>query len=41
VALALKMGRPVVGLSAWKDISGVMYAESPDEAVRLILEEVR
>jgi len=41
VALALKMGKPVVGLSAWADIEGVKHAHSSDEAVRLILEEVR
>lgn len=39
VALALKMGKPVVGLSAWGDIDGVMYANSSHDAVRMILEE--
>jgi len=41
VALALKMGKPVVGLSTWGDISGVIMANSPVDAVRLILEETR
>jgi len=40
VALALKMGKPVVGLSAWKDIEGVRFATSSIDAVRLILEEI-
>ena len=40
VALALKMGKPVVGLSAWGDISGVISADSPSDAVRLILEAI-
>ena len=39
VALALKMGRPVVGLVAWGHIDGVIRADSPNEAVRLIMEE--
>jgi uncharacterized protein (TIGR00725 family) len=34
VALALKVGRPVVGLGAWGDIEGVVAVESPEEAVR-------
>ena len=34
VALALKAGRPVVGLGAWGEIEGVVEAESPEEAVR-------
>ncbi len=40
VALGLKMGRPVVGLAAWREIHGVLKADSPDEAVRLVLSRV-
>ena len=41
VALALKMGKPVAGLSAWGHIDGVIRADTPPDAVRLILEEIR
>ncbi|MBN1882968.1 MAG: TIGR00725 family protein [Deltaproteobacteria bacterium] len=41
VALALKMRKPVVGLLAWGHIDGVMYATTPADAVRLILEEIQ
>jgi len=37
VALALKMGIPVVGLKSWSHLDGVVAAESPDEAVSLAL----
>ena len=33
VALALKMGKPVVAVGAWKDIEGVTVADGPQEAV--------
>ncbi len=33
VALALKVGRPVVGLGAWGEIAGVVSAASPEQAV--------
>jgi uncharacterized protein (TIGR00725 family) len=38
VALALKIGVPVVGLGAWGDLPGVLAAPDPDKAVRLALE---
>ena len=37
VALALKMGIPVVGLKSWGNLKGVVSAESPTEAVALAL----
>lgn len=37
VALGLKMGRPVVGLKAWREVPGVTYALSPAEAVERAL----
>jgi len=40
VALALKMGKPVVGLCAWNNISGVIAAESAEEAVHILMEEL-
>lgn len=36
IALALKAGKPVIGLETWKDIPGVHYAGDPFEAVGLI-----
>lgn len=36
IALALKAGKPVVGLGTW-DIDGVQVADSPEEAVRMAL----
>ena len=43
IALAMKMGTPVVGLSTW-ELSGrtdsILRAESPDDAVRLALEAI-
>jgi uncharacterized protein (TIGR00725 family) len=34
IAVALKLGKPVIGLGSW-DIAGVTPAADPDEAVRL------
>lgn len=33
IALALKMWKPVVGLRTWPGIEGVLYVETPEEAV--------
>jgi hypothetical protein len=41
VALALKMGIPVVGLGAWSDLAGVLAADTPEKAVALALERAR
>ncbi len=38
VALALKMGIPVVGLGAWSQIAGVVSADTPEDAVAQALE---
>ena len=38
VALALKMGIPVVGLGAWTHLDGVIPAEAPDAAVARAIE---
>jgi uncharacterized protein (TIGR00725 family) len=46
IALALKMGKRVVGLRTWQlcrdgnPVAGVIEAKSPSEAVRLALKEV-
>lgn len=33
IALALKGGKPVIGLETWKDIPGITYAASAREAI--------
>jgi uncharacterized protein (TIGR00725 family) len=33
IALALKTGKPVIGLETWPDIQGVTYVSSPKEAM--------
>ena len=37
IALALKIGVPVIGLKSWGHLTGVVAAESPAEAVSLAL----
>ncbi|NOZ69638.1 MAG: TIGR00725 family protein [Deferribacteres bacterium] len=34
IAIALKLGRPVVGIRTWENIEGVIRAASPAEAVQ-------
>jgi uncharacterized protein (TIGR00725 family) len=38
IGLALKLGRPVVALTAWESISGLRRAATPAAAVKLALE---
>lgn len=38
IALALKMWKPVIGLKTWKDIPGVYYVNSAEEAISKVLE---
>ena len=37
VALALKLGKAVIGVNAWEEIKGVQAAKTPSEAVTLAL----
>ena len=41
VALALKSGRPVVGLRAWEDMDGVVAAGTTEEAVNSAMKLAR
>ena len=41
VALAIKMGKKVIGLGAWGDIEGVTPAETPKEAVKIAIDSIR
>ncbi len=36
IALALKAGKPVIGLQTWKEIPGIQYADDYLEAIQLI-----
>lgn len=38
IAVALKLGRPVIALGHWQQVEGVMKASSPEQAVRLALD---
>jgi hypothetical protein len=38
IAIALKLGKPVVGIKTWDNIEGVVKVDSPEEAVQKILE---
>lgn len=40
IAVALKLGRPVVALGNWSRIPGVLPARSPQEAVELALQRL-
>ena len=33
IGLALKIGKPVIGLNTWQDIDGVDYVETPQQAI--------
>jgi len=33
IAVALKLGRPVVAIDSWPDIPGVVYVDSPEAAI--------
>ncbi len=38
IAFALGFGKTVIGLHTWQGIEGIVYAENPEEAVRLAFE---
>ncbi len=40
IAIALKIGKPVVGLNTW-DIPGIIKAKDPEDAVDVILKNIR
>lgn len=41
IALALKIGIPVVGLESWKGIEGMLHVHSPSEAVDTALDLIK
>ena len=36
IGLALKMGKPVVGLKTWPGIDGIDYVETPEQAIDMV-----
>ncbi len=40
IAIALKLGKPVIGIKTWDNIKGVIYVNSPEEAIQKVLELV-
>jgi len=38
IAIALKLGKPVIGIKTWEHIEGVVKVASPEEAVQKALE---
>ncbi len=38
IAIALKLGKPVIGIRTWDNIEGIIRAASPEEAVRKAVE---
>jgi uncharacterized protein (TIGR00725 family) len=40
IGLAIKLGRPVVALRAWREISGIDHTDDPATAVRVAIERV-
>lgn len=41
IAIALKIGKPVIGIRTWENIEGVIKVDSPGEAVKKAFESVR
>lgn len=38
IAIALKMGKPVIGIKTWDTIEGVIHVNTPAEAIKIISE---
>jgi uncharacterized protein (TIGR00725 family) len=38
IAIALKLGKPVIGIKTWDNIKGVITAHSPEDAVQKVLQ---
>jgi uncharacterized protein (TIGR00725 family) len=38
IALALKMGKPVIGINTWESVEGVIQVKNPEEAMEKIKE---
>ncbi len=38
IAIALKLWKPVIGIKTWENLPRVRYVETPEEALKLLLE---
>ncbi len=38
IAIALKLGKPVIGINTWNNIEGVIKVNTPEEAMNKVLE---
>ncbi len=36
ISIALKLGKPVIGLGTWPDMEGIQYVTTPDEVLKTI-----
>jgi len=39
ISIALKLKKPVVGLSTWPDMKGVQYVSTPEEALKAVSDQ--
>ena len=37
IGLALKIGKPVIGLKTWPGVDGIDYIETPDQAINMVV----
>lgn len=40
IAIALKLGKPVIGIKTWDTIKGVIKVNSPEEAIETVMQEI-
>jgi len=40
IGLALKIGKPVIGLKTWPGIDGIDYVETPEQAIALVVKRL-
>ncbi|MFO8164208.1 MAG: TIGR00725 family protein [Desulfatiglandales bacterium] len=40
IGLALKIGKPVIGLNTWPNIDGIDYVETPEQAIAIALKYI-
>jgi len=36
ISIALKLGKPIVGLHTWPDMDGIVYVDTPGEAIEAV-----
>ena len=40
IGLALKIGKPVIGLKTWPGIDGIDYVETPEQAIAIVVKNI-